>query len=396
MLNKLNTIKEIKAGIKSALVYFNLSPGDRFADYPDLIRSLKASSGNPFDEQWILTDETVNYTYSDNWDYVGSAVFELYKYRYSDDTVHGKMLEDNRAFYLTVNPETTTASVKYTYNPNEWQTYEKDFNSENGVLYARKTSGSYRLSSITITGNDVDYVDARYLCYMNLNSKNVNYIDASKAISIKDVSNVKFPVDAVIHNCENLVEFSSGSGTTSSSGCKLTFLNASNLEKLKFYNVNCFTEIYIEGGSQVTGNIIYYSSSTAKWHLTKITFTEPTVSLTHTAIIFNSTGLEEIYGLDYSNMQGTSVFNSSNKVLTHCKISNLNYDGTSTSTLNSTLGTFIPNADTWLEEDIIYTFSNAKEQTKNRTLSVSSRIYNIINNDVVLPGILAKGWTITK
>lgn len=85
MTEQLNAIKDIKADIKSALMSAGVNnPGDVFADYPDLIRTLKNIdfTGNEIVDFFfaIVPDEYIEQT-EDGF----SVRYEKYRYKFADD-----------------------------------------------------------------------------------------------------------------------------------------------------------------------------------------------------------------------------------------------------------------------------------------------------------------------
>lgn len=81
MIEQLNAIKDIKAGIKSALISAGVdNPADEFSSYPDLIRTLKKMTGNG--------NEIVNYFFElvpDEFIVENEVTYEKYRYKFADD-----------------------------------------------------------------------------------------------------------------------------------------------------------------------------------------------------------------------------------------------------------------------------------------------------------------------
>ena len=63
IMEKLNTIKQIKAQIKEALIEKGKTPGDKFNEYPDLIRNIE--TGGSINESSLFKISGISYENSE-------------------------------------------------------------------------------------------------------------------------------------------------------------------------------------------------------------------------------------------------------------------------------------------------------------------------------------------
>lgn len=393
--DKLQKILAVKADIKSALTNAGIeNPGDIFADYPDMIRNLKAE--DIYAEFFVLVpDEYIEEKISD----YKIGLYEKYRYIYSDDIyVKGQLVREDNAYILKYESLVPNC-ISITYQGIDGNKYKAE--SVNNTIYYNENMGeSMEVTHISCpfdTITKVIYLDydiihykdvMQYMLRDNYNECDVEMFKAEKIESLSFTWNGISGLNSLktrLGKTTNIEKYLAGTGIK-----YVVFENDDLVETTSnlFYTPNNSIKYVNMSGSNIQNSDSMVKSCS---NLEEVCFRNPTINLSNcNSMFYKCTNLKSVYNLDYSNMPSGSPFQDCTNLI-HCKIHNLN----TSSSLSYKRGAGLPPSEVWAEEDIIYTFRNALP-VENKKIIIDSRTYTILEENNIISELTSKGWTVTK